>query len=135
MRRSDEMGSCDAGGVALTSNKVRHTALKMFRPRSKWIDKDEFLDVVYWLRQVLGLVIGLLCGLLPLKGILGLLSFVVINCVLVYVYAALFQQVDEDEYGGFGEILKEGLMTSFATFLVAWVLLYDALHVDTMIIL
>ncbi len=34
--------------------------------------QDEFLDVVYWLRQILGVVIGLIWGLIPLKGILGL---------------------------------------------------------------
>jgi len=120
---------------AVGPNSVRDTMAKMLQPRAKWQDKDEFLDVIYWLRQVLGLIIGLMCGLLPLKGILGLMCFAIINCALVYVYAALFQQVDEEEFGGFGEILKEGLMTSFATFLVTWVVLYDALHVGTLIAL
>ena len=31
----------------------------------------------------------------------------------------LFQQIDEEEFGGVWEILKEGFMTSFATFLVS----------------
>lgn len=34
--------------------------------------QDEFLDVVYWLRQILGVVIGLIWGLIPLKGLVGL---------------------------------------------------------------
>jgi hypothetical protein len=37
----------------------------------------------------------------------------------VYLYFTSFQKVDEEEYGGMTEILKEGLMTSFATFLVS----------------
>jgi len=44
--------------------------------------------------------------------------FFVINSLIVYLYYNTFQQVDEEEFGGVGEILKEGLMTSFATFLV-----------------
>ena len=37
---------------------------------------------------------------------------------MVYYYTNNFQEIDEDEYGGITEILKEGLMTSFATFVV-----------------
>lgn len=38
----------------------------------KWFIKDEFLDVIYWARQIIGLIAGLLWGLLPLKGLFGL---------------------------------------------------------------
>jgi hypothetical protein len=31
----------------------------------------------------------------------------------------MFQKIDDEEYGGTSEILKEGLMTSFAAFLVS----------------
>ena len=34
------------------------------------------------------------------------------------VYSSKFQNVDEDEYGGIMEIVKEGLFTAFAVFLV-----------------
>lgn len=35
--------------------------------------QDEFLDVIYWLRQVLSLVLGLVWGLIPLQGYVGML--------------------------------------------------------------
>ena len=41
------------------------------------------------------------------------------NAGVVYVYFALYQHVDEDEYGGTWELLKEGFMTSYALFLVS----------------
>ena len=41
-----------------------------------------------------------------------------INIGIVYVYSSSFQKVDEEEMGGFSDLAKEGLMTSFATFLV-----------------
>lgn len=34
----------------------------------------------------------------------------------------MFQRVNDDEYGGISEILKEGFMTSFATFVVGFCL-------------
>ena len=35
--------------------------------------QDEFLDVIYWMRQLVGIVVGILWGVLPIKGILGIL--------------------------------------------------------------
>lgn len=35
--------------------------------------QEEFLDVVYWARQALGIILGIIWGLLPLKGLIGLL--------------------------------------------------------------
>ncbi len=49
--------------------------------------------------------------------------FFAINTVIVYLYYSSFQRVDEEEYGGISELLKEGLMTSFSTFLVSELLL------------
>jgi len=110
------------------SPTVMQTLSKAFVAKSAWEDKDEFLDVVYWMRQILGVIIGLVWGIVPIKGLIGLLLFLAVNTIIVYVYFSMFQSVDEDEYGGMSEILKEGLMTSFATFLVTWIIIYSALH-------
>lgn len=45
--------------------------------------------------------------------------FVAVNAGVIYLYVNNFQTVDEEEYGGMWEILKEGFMTSFAGFLVS----------------
>ncbi|XP_054720292.1 GEL complex subunit OPTI-like [Uloborus diversus] len=103
---------------------------RTFTPCSRWPDKDEFLDVIYWARQILGVVIGLAWGLVPLKGIIGLLSFCIINAVSLYTYSTAFQKVDEEEFGGAWELMKEGFMTSFASFLVTWIMVYSATHFD-----
>ncbi|KAK6184748.1 hypothetical protein SNE40_007150 [Patella caerulea] len=97
---------------------------------ANWVEKDDFLDVIYWLRQILGVVMGLIWGLIPLKGFVGLALFFLINVAIVYIYYSSFQKVDEEDYGGSSEILKEGLMTSFSSFMVAWIILYSALHSD-----
>nr|CAD7574129.1 unnamed protein product [Timema californicum] len=91
---------------------------------------DEFLDVIYWSRQALGIIIGLLWGLIPLKGFVALLLFAVVNAGLIYLYFSNFQSVDEEEFGGPWELTKEGFMTSFAGFLVTWIIIYSGLNFD-----
>lgn len=39
---------------------------------------------------------------------------------LVYLYCVLYQGVDQEEYGGAWELLKEGMMTAFAMFMVVF---------------
>lgn len=34
--------------------------------------QDEFLDVVYWFRQIIAIILGLIWGVVPLKGFLGI---------------------------------------------------------------
>ncbi|PSN47137.1 Uncharacterized protein C0J52_17455 [Blattella germanica] len=88
------------------------------------------MDVIYWSRQALGIIIGLLWGLIPLKGFIALLLFVLVNAGLIYIYFTNYQSVDEEEYGGAWELTKEGFMTSFAGFLVTWIIIYSGLHFE-----
>jgi hypothetical protein len=44
--------------------------------------------------------------------------FGLISSLIVFFYATNVQNVDPEEYGGLVEIIKEGFMTGFATFLV-----------------
>ncbi|XP_050046199.1 GEL complex subunit OPTI [Dermacentor andersoni] len=104
--------------------------VRAFTPNSEWPDKDEFLDVLYWSRQILGILLGLAWGLVPLKGFLGIALFFCVNTVLVYAYTSSFQKVDDEEYGGVWELVKEGFVTSFAGFLVTWIMIYSAMQYD-----
>lgn len=40
--------------------------------KSEWLDKDEFLDIIYWSRQVLGIILGIIWGTFYLKGFIAL---------------------------------------------------------------
>lgn len=37
-----------------------------------WPDDEAFLDFIYWSRQIVGLLTGVVWGLIPLTGFLGL---------------------------------------------------------------
>jgi len=95
---------------------------------SEWPDKDEFLDVIYWARQIIAIIIGLIWGFLAVKGFIGLALFAAINAGSLYIYFSSFQGIDEEEYGGSWELTKEGFMTSFAGFLVTWTIVYSGFH-------
>ena len=45
-------------------------------------------------------------------------SYVTLSSLFTFVYISKFHTANEDEFGGLQEILKEGFMTAFATFLV-----------------
>lgn len=114
--------------LAAANGSVSATVKKAFKTNSNWEDKDEFLDVIYWFRQVLAILLGIIWGILPLKGILAIGLFALINAGVLYIYFTNFQKIDEEEYGGPWELTKEGFMTSFALFLVVWILFYSAVH-------
>nr|XP_060628302.1 GEL complex subunit OPTI [Anolis sagrei ordinatus] len=103
---------------------------KALRSDSSWEDKDEFLDVIYWFRQIIAVILGVIWGIVPLKGFVGIAIFCLINAGVLYLYFSSFQQIDEEEYGGTWELTKEGFMTSFALFLVVWIIFYTAIHYD-----
>jgi len=113
-----------------TQNSIWSTLKKATTKNSEWPDKDEFLDVIYWARQIIGLIAGLLWGLLPLKGLFGIGLFLVLNAASLYAYFTNFQQVDEEEFGGAWELTKEGFVTSLAGFLVMWIIVYSGMHFD-----
>lgn len=45
--------------------------------------------------------------------------FCLLNVLSLYSYTTAFQKVDDEEFGGAWELIKEGFMTSFASFLVS----------------
>lgn len=100
------------------------TASKAFIKNSDWPDKDELLDVVYWTKQVLAMFIGILWGLLSMKGIFSIVIYCAISTVVLNFYVTNFQNQDIEEYGGFWELAKEGFMSSFASFMVLWIIFY-----------
>ncbi|KAI1309385.1 hypothetical protein HDE_00155 [Halotydeus destructor] len=84
-------------------------------PGCVWEDNDEFLDVIYWGRQILGVLMGLVWGLLGLAGFVGIALYVALNSVAVYIYSVNYNNDIEDVM----EPVKEGFMTSFASFMVS----------------
>lgn len=57
-----------------------HTLLPFFVNILRCLQfQDEFLDVIYWSRQVLGIIIGVFWGIFPLKGFVALALYVLLH--------------------------------------------------------
>lgn len=46
--------------------------LHNFNQHFFFVPQDEFLDVIYWLRQIIAVILGVIWGVAPLKGFLGI---------------------------------------------------------------
>ncbi|XP_038693216.1 respirasome Complex Assembly Factor 1-like [Tripterygium wilfordii] len=100
---------------------------KLFDAEASW-DKDQLGDVLHWIRQVVALLCGLLWGAIPLIGGIWIVVFLVISTGIVYGYYAMILKIDEEDFGGHGMLLQEGLFASFTLFLLAWILVYSLAH-------
>lgn len=111
-----------------TVSELREIARRAFSPESDWPDKDELLDVIYWIRQAFGAIAGLVWGIAGLYGVFSLGIFIALSAGLIHLYTANYQRADMDELGGSWEVAKEGFVGSMATFLVSWMISYSAIH-------
>lgn len=111
-----------------TSNTptTKTTWLSIFDKDHKWDDKDDVLDAVYWCRQIIAIIMGVIWGFLGFTGFMGIISFAILNSLAAYAIANnTGYDFDPDE--NFLSV-KEGFMTTFATFLVTWIVTYTATH-------
>ena len=76
------------------------------------------VEVVFWGRQIVSVVLGLIFGLTQFQGALALVSFCALNCLAVIVFVSRFKSIDEEEYGDSFELAKEGFMIAFSSFMV-----------------
>ncbi|KAL6200205.1 hypothetical protein ACLB2K_029987 [Fragaria x ananassa] len=100
---------------------------KLLDPEASW-DKDQLGDVLHWIRQGVALVCGLLWGAVPLVGGIWFVLFLALSTGIIYGYYAMILKIDEEEFGGHGALLQEGLFASTTLFLLAWVLVYSLGH-------
>lgn len=111
------------------SSCSKTTWSSIFDKNHKWQDKDDVLDAVYWCRQVLAILMGIIWGILGFTGVLGISSFAVLNSIAAYAIAN-HTGYDFDPDENYLSI-KEGFMTTFATFLVTWIVTYTATQSST----
>lgn len=110
--------------------------------RSKWenastagggsrMEKNDVLDAVYWARQVVAVLIGLVWGAAGFTGFAAIVAFGAVSVAAVIFYYSRFLGVDPEEHGGAWELVKEGMMPSFGAFLATWTCSYTILTSDT----
>lgn len=110
----------------LTSTKKNASIFSLFDKEHQWEDKDGVLQAVYWYRQLLALIMGLIWGVIGITGFVGIISFGILNSLAAYSLAMRSgYEFEADE--NFLSV-KEGIMATLATFLVSWTVTYTAVH-------
>ena len=80
--------------------------------------QTETLDFVFWLRQLIGLSIGLAAGFLQLEGMFVILGYFVVMFVLSNMYAYKMLNVNDDDFAN-NELMMEGIGNSAGVFFVS----------------
>lgn len=89
-------------------------------PTAEW-EKDEACECLQLLKQLVSLGLGLVWGLIPMQGVMGLGLYAVILCGVSYLWTA---QVLGDDLLDLSEVLQEGTMGAVMAFLLVWTLVY-----------
>lgn len=83
---------------------------------------------VYWLKQVIGALTGLICALVPFTGAIGFSLFAINVVLFSHIFAFNYLKVDDNVVGGAMAVWTEGAFTALAAFLLVWITLYTILH-------
>ncbi len=90
------------------------------------LDRDELLDIIFWVRVLLGFFIGTTAGVLKLTGSPVIITFGVLMLASSYFYTSKFLEIDETDFNE-QELLMEGTGNSIGLFLLSWILCYSYL--------
>eukprot|EP00698_Gefionella_okellyi_P004670 TRINITY_DN14273_c0_g1_i1.p1 TRINITY_DN14273_c0_g1~~TRINITY_DN14273_c0_g1_i1.p1 ORF type:complete len:136 (+),score=23.47 TRINITY_DN14273_c0_g1_i1:43-408(+) len=103
------------------------TKFQRARLRDQEWEKDDIFEVVYWFRQILSVIIGVIWGIIPLQGIVGIGSFGIVQVFVAWLYYARFLNWDEEPIHR-TDLVKEGFFPAFALFLLTWIAVFSTLY-------
>jgi hypothetical protein len=58
--------------------------------------KQQVVDILFYFKEILGVILGVLVGLVGITGLPGIIAFVISISLLCYLYVYKFLGVDED---------------------------------------
>ena len=102
---------------------------KGMQRNGKW-DKDnfpEFYSVIYWLRQIIALAVGVASGILGVTGVAGFILYGLAIVFLPFFYYSNYANVNVDDFGAM-DLISEGLQQSLGVFVLSWILVFSSVH-------
>ena len=81
-------------------------------------ETDAVFEKLYWIRQGVSLILGVVWALYPSQG----------NIPIVYICSVKIEEVEIEDMGGIQEVLKDGLMTGFGMFMITWIIIFTSFH-------
>ena len=87
-------------------------------------EKIDLFEVVYWFRQIIGVLLGIVAGTLQATGLPGLAFGMCFLVVVPYAYVWFVLGVDVEAVGPF-EVVTEGFLPAYASYLLFWIAVYS----------
>mmetsp|Transcript_902 Transcript_902/g.2482 ORF Transcript_902/g.2482 Transcript_902/m.2482 type:complete len:82 (-) Transcript_902:188-433(-) len=78
------------------------------------------------MRQVTGLILGLVLGFTRTQGMIGFVAYGLCAVLLPLAYLKHVLDINDEEHGGAYQLMTEGLMPSLALYVLAWTSAYSA---------
>eukprot|EP00744_Colponema_vietnamica_P007824 GILI01011218.1.p1 GENE.GILI01011218.1~~GILI01011218.1.p1 ORF type:complete len:114 (-),score=32.26 GILI01011218.1:190-531(-) len=97
------------------------------RSNGEWV-KDDLLDELYWTKQILCVLCGLLWGFVPLTGTTGHVAFGAVLFFVMNIYMNKLLEVDPEDFGGQFELITDGMQPGYFGFLMSWIISYSVFH-------
>lgn len=89
-------------------------------------DRQDIIEIIYWFRQFLSILIGILWGMVRLEGLIGILLYFVVSVFTLHSYKNLLKV--SDELFDIIDAFKEGFIPGFGLFMIAWIASYSLTH-------
>jgi len=89
---------------------------------------EEVKTAIHWFRQATAFLCGLFWGILPLTGLPGFVSQLMLNIILTVVFYTTVLKVDPEDFGGHGALTQEALPPALSMFLLTWIVTYSLVY-------
>ncbi|OAF69227.1 hypothetical protein A3Q56_03003 [Intoshia linei] len=102
-------------------------------------DRNQFLDLIYWHKQYLSLIIAVTCSILNLTGFVSFLLYLIVVIWLCTTATNIFNN-ENDEVGSqisldTAETIKEAMFPSLSIFIIITAIInsskYDKIYIPT----
>lgn len=93
----------------------------------EWLREDITL-IIYWVRQILSLMLGILWGLVHFEGFLAIFTYLIVSVFTLSSYKSALK-VPEETFD-IVDIFKEGIVPGFGIFLFGWIASYSLAFFD-----
>lgn len=99
---------------------------KLIRKGETW-EKKDLLNAIYWMKLLVSLSMGLILGFVGISnGMFGNMTYIITIAIgFQFVISSVFQIDVESILGNGSSAITEGLVPTYAAFLLMWILAYN----------
>ena len=89
--------------------------------------KEQILDILFYLKEMLGVLLGVAVGVSGITGLPGIIAFALAISLLCYLYVFKYLGAEEEAVET-KDVLKEHFMNGFFPFLLTWLVTYNLIN-------